>query len=199
MIHGEVTHGGIKRVFVESVDGQYQGAVFRFTQGLEAGVNRLVWGPDGKLYIGGVGNPGNWGHAGKHMFGLQRMTYTGAPVFEMLAVRAQPDGFEIEFTEPLAEGAGEATSDYGVRQWFYLPTADYGGPKRDERALTVTTVEVSEDRTKARLTIDGMQAGHLVYFRLNDATMRSAAGRSLWSTEAWYTLNRVPDGENSGS
>jgi hypothetical protein len=78
-------------------------------------------------------------------------------------------------------------------------TADYGGPKRDERVLTVTAVEVSEDRTKARLTIDGMQAGHLVDVRLNDATMRSAAGRSLLSTEAWYTLNRVPDGENSGS
>ena len=66
MIHGEVTHGGIKRVFVEEVDGQYQGALFRFTQGLEAGVNRLVWGPDGKLYVGGVGNPGNWGHVGKN-------------------------------------------------------------------------------------------------------------------------------------
>lgn len=198
MIHGEVTHGGIKRVFVEKVDGEYQGAVFRFTQGLEAGVNRIVWGPDGKLYIGGVGNPGNWGHVGKLMHGLQRMAYTGAPVFEMLAVRALPDGFEIEFTEPLAEGVGEAAGDYGVAQWYYEPTADYGGPKLDQRSLPVEAVQVSADRKRVRLKLGGLQPNHLVYFRLNDQTMRSEAGRSLWTTEAWYTLNRIPSAPAGG-
>ena len=61
MIHGEVTHGGIKRVYAERVNGRLQGAVFRFIQGLEAGVNRLDWAPDGSLIAGGAGNPGNWG------------------------------------------------------------------------------------------------------------------------------------------
>ncbi len=44
MIHGEVTHGGIKRVYAERVNGRLQGAVFRFIQGLNAGVNRLDGG-----------------------------------------------------------------------------------------------------------------------------------------------------------
>jgi len=192
MIHGEVTHGGIKRVYTEEVDGQYQGALFRFTQGLEAGVNRIIWGPDGKLYIGGVGNPGNWGHLGKNWFGLQRMTYTGDPVFEMLAIRAQPDGFEIEFTEPLAEGVGEQPEDYNITQWFYRPTIDYGGPKIDERVLPIENIQVSDDRTRVQLVLGGLQPNHVVYFRLNDETMRSEAGRSLWTTESWYTLNRIP-------
>jgi len=191
LIHGEVTHGGIKRVFVEEVGGALQGAVFRFTQGLEAGVNRLVWGPDGRLYIGGIGNPGNWGHEGKLKYGLQRLTYTGDPAFEMLAVRALPGGFEIEFTEPLAAGQGESASDYGLRQWYYLPTENYGGPKMDDRALSASEVEVSADRKKVRLTIPGLKAGHVVYFRLSP-DLQSEAGRSLWSTEAWYTLNRLP-------
>lgn len=194
MIHGEVTHGGIKRLFVEEVNGQWQSALFRFTQGLEAGVNRLVWGNDGKLYIGGVGNPGNWGHAGKLMHGLQRMTYTGAPVFEMLAIRLQPDGFEIEFTEPLADGVGEEASNYNITQWYYLPTADYGGPKINEERLNIQSVEVSPDRGKVKLRIDGLKANHMVYFHLNYDTLQSQAGRSLWSTEAWYTLNELIDG-----
>lgn len=192
MIHGEVTHGGIKRVFVEEVDGQLQGALFRFTQGLEAGVNRLVWGPDEKLYIGGIGNPGNWGHVGKTWFGLQRMTYTGNPVFEMLAIRAASDGFEIEFTEPLADGVGEQASDYNITQFYYLPTAEYGGPKRSERSLPIENIEVSDDRKRVKLTLGGLQPDHMVYFRLNDGTFSSEAGRSLWTTEAWYTLNRIP-------
>lgn len=58
MLHGDVSHGGIKRDFLEKINGRYQGAVFRFTQGLEAGVNRLRWGPDGALYVGGVGMEG---------------------------------------------------------------------------------------------------------------------------------------------
>ena len=44
MIHGEVTNGGVKRVFVEKINGEYQGSLFRFTQGMEAGVNRIIWG-----------------------------------------------------------------------------------------------------------------------------------------------------------
>lgn len=51
MLHGEVTHGGIKRVFPEKVNGEYQGCVFRFSQGLEAGINRMVRGPEGGLEI----------------------------------------------------------------------------------------------------------------------------------------------------
>ena len=38
----DVTYGGIQRGFLEKVGGEYQGAYFRMTQGLEAGVNRLL-------------------------------------------------------------------------------------------------------------------------------------------------------------
>ena len=41
MLFGDVTYGGVQRAFLEEVDGEYQGAVFRHTAGLEAGVNRL--------------------------------------------------------------------------------------------------------------------------------------------------------------
>jgi cytochrome c len=51
MLHGDVTHGGLSRDFLEKINGEYQGAVFRFTQGLEAGVNRICRGPDGALYL----------------------------------------------------------------------------------------------------------------------------------------------------
>ncbi|MCO6763741.1 hypothetical protein KQH43_32100, partial [Streptomyces sp. EL5] len=36
MLFGDVTYGGIQRAYLEKVDGEYQGAVFRLTQGLEA-------------------------------------------------------------------------------------------------------------------------------------------------------------------
>lgn len=190
MIHGEVTHGGVKRVFVEEVKGQLQGCVFRFIQGLEAGVNRLKWGPDGALYVGGIGNPGNWSHAGKKWFGLQRLAYNGKSVFEMLAVRAKSNGMEIEFTEPIADGEGTNPALYEVLQWYYKPTVEYGGPKMGEHKLKIKSISISEDRKKVFLETDGLKAGHVVYIHITDGLI-SAPGNSIWSTEAWYTLNEL--------
>ncbi len=78
LLHGDVTHGGIKRDFLEKVNGEYQGAVFRFTQGLAAGVNRLRWGSEGALYVGEVGMVGGWSWREKQ-YGLQRLAYNGRP------------------------------------------------------------------------------------------------------------------------
>src|SRR5262245_60262056 len=103
MIFGDVTYGGLQRAFLEKINGQYQGAVFRMTQGLEMGVLRLSQGPDGALYVGGLGAGGNWGQEGKLTYGLQKLTPNGATAFEMKAMRAIADGFEIEYTQPVSE------------------------------------------------------------------------------------------------
>lgn len=197
MLHGDVHHGGLKRVFLEKVDGVYQGAVFRFSQGLEAGINRLVWGPDGALYLGGIGFGGNWGHMG-NQYGLQRIRYNGKTTFEMLAVRAKTNGMEIEFTEPLALGVGTRGTDYTVAQWNYQPTPAYGGPKRDYEFLPVREVHVSSDRRTVFLELDGLKPGSVVYIRLS-GEFTNEAGERPWSTEAWYTLNRIPENNNGAA
>ncbi len=190
MLHGDVTHGGIKRDFLEKINGEYQGAVFRFSQGLEAGVNRLCWGPDGALYVGGIGMVGGWSWKEKQ-YGLQRMKYNGKLTFEMLAVRAKPHGFEIEFTEAIKTGQRIQTSDFFVQQWWYRPTADYGGPKMNLEEMKITGFNISKDRTRVYLEIPDLKKEHVVYFRL-PGDIQSASGQFLWSSEAWYTLNNIP-------
>ena len=195
LLISEVTNGGVKRAFLEKVNGQYQGALFRFTQGIEAGVNRLMWGPDGQLYMGCIGVNGNWGHYvnGKMgQFGLQRLKYNEKSTFEMLAVRAKSNGMEIEFTEPLQEGDGVTADSYVVEQWWYKPTENYGGPKMDEETLNVLSVHVSKDRKKVFLELDGMKKEHMIYIRLKDHFI-STQNHGLWTTECWYTLNNIPE------
>lgn len=191
MIHGEVTHGGIKRVFVEEVKGQLQGCVFRFMQGLDAGINRIRWDGDHTLYAGGIGNPGNWAQSGKDWFGLQRIEYNSKSTFEMLAIRAKSNGIEIEFTEPLQEREGWNKKDYEIKQWYYKPTKDYGGPKLSEESLNIKSVSVSVDRTKVFLELEDMKENHVIYVRLK-SMMVSDLEHSLWTTEAWYTMNKIP-------
>ncbi len=191
MLHGDVTHGGIKRDFLEKINGEYQGAVFRFSQGFEAGVNRLCWGPDGALYVGGVGMVGGWSWK-ENQYGLQRIKFNGKATFEMLAVRAKHNGFEIELTEPLDPGQEMKEADFLVQQWWYLPTEGYGGPKMDLEKLKIEKISISKDRTRILLEIPGLKKEHVVYFRLPE-NLKSATGQSLWSSEAWYTLNNIPE------
>lgn len=192
MIHCEVTHGGIKRDFVEKVDGIYQGAVFRFSQGLEAGVNRLMWAPDGSLLVGGVGVSGNWGQIGKLNYGLQRMVYNGNSVFEMLEVSARSNGFEISFTEPIKADQQISEEDFLIEQFYFKPTAEYGGPKLGLETLKPKSFHLSDDRKHVFFELDGLKEKHVVYFRIIRPFV-SDLDHELWTTEAWYTLTNIPE------
>lgn len=193
LIHGEITHGGIKRNFIEKIKGQYQGAVFRFAQGLEVGINRMEWGPDGALYVSGLGGAQDFGHKG-HQFGLERLTYNAKVPFEMLAIRAKANGLEIEFTQPLRIGDGTHPSDYKVQQWYFSWSGDEHSSqqKKDLENLTIRSVTVSDDRTKAFLELEGMKKEHVYYVQLQP-TFLSETNEQLWTNEAWYTLNKFPD------
>ncbi|MFQ5504569.1 MAG: DUF1080 domain-containing protein [Planctomycetota bacterium] len=163
--------GGIKRVFVEKVKGSYQGAVFRFTQGLEAGIHRMKIRPgDGSIFVGGSGS-------------LQRLRPRNEASFEILAMRALANGFELEFSEALADGHGWEPKDYACRT-------------RDGTSFHPHRVSVAKDRRRVFMEIPGLSEGQLLHLRLA-RTLRSSAHRALWSTEAWYTLNRIPE-EPSG-
>jgi hypothetical protein len=192
MIFGDVTYGGIQRGFLEKVEGEYQGAVFRMTQGLESGITRIVKGPDGAIYAGGLGAGGNWGQAGKLTYGLQKLTPTSANTMDMTSMELNGQGFDITYTKPVSDETIENLVDkYQFEQWRYRATSQYGGPKIDQKDLDVTSATVSEDRKTVTLKIDGLKPGHVVHMR-SPRPFAAADGETLWSTEAWYTLNALP-------
>ncbi|EGD45159.1 putative PA14 domain protein [Nocardioidaceae bacterium Broad-1] len=200
MIFGDVTYGGLQRGFLEKVEGEYQGAVFRYSAGLEAGVNRTLLGPDGSIYVGGIGEAGNWSEPGKLRYGLQRMSPNDGSAFDMHQMRATRNGFEISYTKPLSQEtvekiAADPNAAFRMTHWRYAPRPTYGGPKVDERPLFVSGAEVSADRTSVRLTVDGLEEGRVVHLR-SPRPFSSEGGKELWNTEAWYTLNSIPGYES---
>ncbi|MHB1178603.1 MAG: hypothetical protein ACYCZO_09760, partial [Daejeonella sp.] len=110
----------------------------------------------------------------------------------MLAVRAKPNGIEIEFTEPLKENTGNNAFQYNIKQWWYKPTENYGGPKMEEETLMVKNTQVSADRKKVFLELANMKPKHVIYVQLDKNMIISKSGKNLWSTEAWYTLTNIP-------
>ncbi|MFE6648051.1 family 16 glycoside hydrolase [Nocardioides sp. NPDC057772] len=200
MIFGDVTYGGLQRGFLEKVEGEYQGAVFRWSAGLEAGVNRTLLGPDGSIYVGGIGEAGNWSEPGKLRYGLQRMSPADGSAFDMHQMRATRNGFEIRYTKPLSQEtvekiASNPNAAFRMTHSRYAPRPTYGGPKIDERPLFVSGAEVSADRTSVKLTVDGLEEGRVVHLR-SPRPFTSEGGKELWNTEAWYTLNSIPGYES---
>lgn len=191
MLIGEITSGGIRRVCLEKVNGHWQGAVLRFTQGLECGVNRLAWGPDGALYIGGIGGGGGWAWNGTR-FGLQRMVYNGKPAFEIHRVMATPDGFYLRFTDAVEPAWLNNPANYALEQWTYEPSKEYGGVKVDNESLSAAAAQADADGKGVTIKVPGLKAEHCVYIRTDPESVK---GEKLWSTEAYYTLIHQPKHE----
>lgn len=188
----DVTYGGIQRAFLEKVEGEYQGAYFRMTQGLESGITHLLAEDDGTIIVGGLGAGGNWGQAGKLTFGLQKLVPNGTETFDIQKMELADGGFDLTYTKPLSEEtATDLAEKYIVQQWRYVPTAAYGGPKVDQETLTVTDATLSEDGKTVSLKIDGLKPGRVVYVR-SPRPFEADDGEPLLSTEAWYTLNNLP-------
>src|SRR5690625_7877280 len=55
-----------------------------------------------------------------------------------------------------------------------------------------TAYSMSDDLTRDSFNQDGLKPGHVVYFRITRPFV-SEADTSLWTTEAWYTLNAIPE------
>ena len=192
MLWGDLTYGGLQRGFLEKVDGEFQGAVFRHSAGLEVGVNRTVIGPDGAIYVGGTGEGGNWGEDNKLRYGLQKLTPNGKNVFDMEKMEVIEGGFKISYTQPVGDAAAARLKDaYKFKQWRYVPTSQYGGPKVDEESLLVKDAAISSDKKTVTIHVDGLKPGRVVHVR-SQRPFASNTGEELWNTEAWYTLNSLP-------
>jgi hypothetical protein len=147
---GDQMQCSVERAFLEKVEGDYQGACFPFVEGLDSGVNRVAFAPDGSMFVGQTDR--GWGSTGHKSQGLQRIVYTGELPFEILAMRAKPDGFELEFTMDVEPRAAAAAASYRLSRFTYEYHADYGAPEADTAAVVPQKVELVGKR-KVKLAL----------------------------------------------
>ena len=178
----------VMRVFLEKVDGHWQGACFPFRYGFQCGIIRASFGKDHSLFVG-MSNAG-WGARGNKPWGLQRLVWTGKRPFEINEMRALSDGFELTFTEPVEAAVAADVSAYTMTSYTYRLRSDYGGPEEDVQTLTIAAATVSPDGQKVTLRVDGLRAGYV--HELHVKKMTSTTGQDLLHREAYYTLVNIP-------
>lgn len=185
---GDQTHSTIMRVFLEKVNGRYQGACFPFRQGFSCGLVPVRFGPDGSLFGGGTNR--GWGSRGSKPFSLERLVWTGKVPFEIEEMRAMPDGFKLTFTKEVDPKTAADPKSYQLTTYTYIYRADYGSPEVDHTSPKIELAAVAADKKSVHLQVSALQEGHV--HELTASGLRSADGLPLLHKEAYYTLNYIP-------
>lgn len=189
LIVGEFTNSSISRVFLEQINGQYQGACFPFLSGFPAAVVRLAFAPDGSLFVG-MTNRG-WSSLGNRSYGVTRVRQSGAIPFSIREMRAKSDGFELVFTEPVDPKSAANPASYNLQSYTYNYSGAYGSDEIEKQNLTIESASVSADGLSVRLKISGLR--ELYVHELQSPGLRAKSGSPLLYPAAYYTLNQIPD------
>lgn len=180
----DISHRAIVRVALEKINGVYQGAVFPFIRPLASASFSTCFDPDGQLWVGSVGR--GW-TTGRPM--IEVISYDGSSMpFEMQQIRLTTDGFEVEFTKPLADTAVAADA-ISVKRFHYLYWAEYGSDRQDVQRVPVSNASLSSDKQRLRFVVP-VKAGHVYEIDLGD--VRADGGAVLENNFAFYTVNEVP-------
>ncbi len=192
LLVGDQGQSKISRVFMEKINGEYQGAAWEFRSGFQSGVLRMAWANDGSLFVGETNR--GWGSAGEANQGLQRLIWNNVTPFEMRSIKAMPDGFEIEFTMPVQIKSAENIASYAVESFTYKYHPVYGSPTVNLKKHLIKGVKVSADRMKARIIVDNPRRYYIHTISLEG--VRSKEGSySLVHPTGYYTLNNIPVGQ----
>jgi hypothetical protein len=198
-----------------------QGAVFYFTPGASgsstfgtgnAGINRLSQGPDGTIYAGAGRGVGNWaGGASTNLIYVFKPK-PNATQFEIMSIRSLKDGYELVLNKKV-NPATVSADRFTVKQRSWVRQSAYGlgfAPANSPNSTTgaaqftnrtIDSVQVSLDSMRIRLKVSGV-------LRINQArrgdsvthwhtlltfasSIRSAAGDTIYTTEADYAQNWI--------
>ena len=188
---GDEGHANIMRVFMEKVNGAYQGAAFPFRKGFMSGILRMEWGKNGMLFVG-MSDRG-WNSSAPNRYGLQRLEWTGKMPFEILTIKAKVDGFEIEFTSPVSKESASNPASYHVTGFDYRYHEAYGSEVYDKKDCNIQAIQVSDDGMKVRLVLDGLREGYI--HEIKCADLKSVANGPLLHDVGYYSLNSIPNTE----
>ncbi len=177
----------ITRIMLEEVAGEWQGACTHFLNegGLRSGNHRLRFSPDGQaLYIGQTVR--GWGQPAE---GLQRLTVkSDQEPFDVDQFSITPDGFQIRFTQELAEPA--QASDFDFHSFTYQSKWTYGSPQENKAMHPIENIEAIDSRT-LRLRLADFTAGKV--YQLNLAKLHSKEEALIQNQLFYYTANRLPE------
>ncbi len=181
----------VMRMYLEKVNGVYQGFCINYREGFQSGILRERFGLDGSMFVGMTSR--GWGSTGKADFGLQRLVWNGLTPFEIHEIHAKSDGFEISFTQPVDVKSVKNAASYALRSYIYEYHHQYGSPIINVKDLKIKGISVSADKKTVRISLDGIRQFYIHEFVLKG--IMNEEGEPLLHETAYFTLNQIPAGD----
>lgn len=186
---GDYTLSVLMRATTEEVNGVWQGACYPFREGFATGLLANQFTPRGRLIVGGTNR--GWPVRGPSAFALQRVEWSGKMPFEIKEINARPGGFQLTFTQSVNPAIALQPDTFQLETFTHIYHQGYGSPEVDQTKPLVEKVELSGERTQARIWVKGLVQGHVHSFDLS--ALRSDQDESLVHPNAYYTLNEIPE------
>lgn len=179
----DIAHRNIIRVAMEKIDGKYQGAVFPFIRPLTSAAYSTAFDPQGNLWVGAVGRGWVAGDPAIEIISFDE----GKTPFEMHRIELTKAGFDIHFTEPLANTTIEP-AEISITEFQYEYWDTYGSERFREATVPVIKTNIANDRSTLSLHLP-LKAGFVYEIQLPELTSGSKLG--LQNNFAYYTLNQL--------
>jgi len=190
MLVADQGHSKIMRVYMEKVEGVYQGACFPFREGFASGLLRMEWGKDGSIFAGMTSR--GWASTGKAPYALQRLKWTGKTPFEIKEMKALADGFELTFTQPINKAKAADAANYQMTSFNYHYHSKYGSDIIEKQNCNIANVTVADNGLSVKLEVEGLRKGYIHEIK---TSVTAKNGNSLLHDTGYYTLNEVPGGK----
>ena len=186
-----------------------------------AGINRITQGPDGTIYAGAGRGVGNWGNGPSQHLIYVFKPKENPTQFEIMNIRSLADGYELILNKQVDPATVNiAHFEVGQRSWTrqaryglgFVPELDGVTPSRERRDgagtakffdRPVDSVQVSMDSLRIRIKVPGIlrinqerrgdTVTHWHTRFLFDASISSADGEPLYTTEADYAQNWISE------
>ena len=187
LLVGEMNRPRIVRILVDEIAGETQGACLPFIDngGLNRGMHRFTFAPDGSLWAGQT----HLSWAGGN--GLQRISWTGKMPMSVLAMKLTDTGFKLSFTKPLSKITVE---NFDFQRYYYKYHQSYGSPQLGKEPIKVTTLNLSPDKKTISIGLEKLNPGYV--YQLNLKNVTASDKTPTLNTYICYTLNRLTNGND---
>ena len=194
MMIGDQGHSKIMRVFQEKVNGVYQGVCFPFREGFASGILRIINNPENDaVYVGQTSR--GWGSTGQSSFALERLSWTGKMPFEIKTIKVHPEGFSLEFTQPIDAASAQRLASYQITDFTYSYHHFYGSDVQNKERRNITEISLSEDGMNVLLKLDQFRKGYI--YEIKASGVLNKLSQPLLHDFGYYTLNEVPIGTSN--
>jgi hypothetical protein len=194
MLHESYGRSSLFLVMRDEVNGKLQGGVVKFPLKFSSSCMRAHFNPkDGQLYIAGLSE---WqSNAGK-ITGLDRVRYTGKPVYSVCGIKVLHNSVQLSFTQPLATDSVADVQNFSGKRWNYERAEHYGSPefmvsdpkKKGREPLEIKAADLSKDGKTVTLEIADLRPVMQQSIKFN---LKAADGTPI-AQEIQHTIHAIP-------